>query len=176
MVVTYNMTIQAVFFDLGGVILMEAARDFGIDARFSLMPGTVSRCLDVNSRWKEARVGLCSYEEWVDSVREALVEEAGGQADEVLQEALKAEAPVNEAVMRLVSALSVRYRIGAISNTKTRDLERFIKRRFGHCSRLSWARRTWASPSQTPTSTYTPHGGCRSVRRRVCSSTMLRRT
>jgi len=131
MVVTYNMTIQAVFFDLGGVILMEAARDFGIDARFSLMPGTVTRCLDVNSRWKEARVGHCSYEEWVDSVREALVEEAGGQADEVLQEALKAEAPVNEAVMRLVSALSVRYRIGAISNTKTRDLERFIKRRFG---------------------------------------------
>src|SRR5438552_18972612 len=73
MVVTYNMTIQAVFFDLGGVILMEAARDFGIDARFSLMPGTVTRCLDVNSRWKEARVGLCSYEEWVDSVREASI-------------------------------------------------------------------------------------------------------
>lgn len=115
------MTIKALFFDFGGVLLQHAD---GIDhpafeARFGLEQRTLFRILYRESRYVEYQVGCCTHEEWETSIRAAAVAQLGEErAAEVMTAWQDAPRPLNQGVISLVERLRARgYRTGIISNT-----------------------------------------------------------
>ncbi|MEX0682992.1 MAG: HAD family phosphatase [Dehalococcoidia bacterium] len=115
------MTIKAVFFDFGGVLLqhMDGVDHKALEARFGLEDRTLMRCLYRDSRYMEFQVGGCTHEEWQGSIREAAVALLGAEkATEVLAAYEKAERPLNPDMMSLVTRLrATGYLTGIISNT-----------------------------------------------------------
>lgn len=122
------MTIEALFFDFGGVLLQHAD---GVDhkkleAAHGLEERTLMRCLYRDSRYFEFQVGACTHEEWQESIRSATAALLGEErAAAVLADYEKAERPLNGDLLGLVERLRERgYRTGIISNTIPGLMER----------------------------------------------------
>lgn len=114
-----DQDITAVLFDFGGVLLQhsDGIDHQAIEGRLGLPPGTLRRCLYVDSRYAEAYVGRCSVEEWLQSVREAMEGAVGPKAEALFRAFQESEHPLNREVIDLVGRLRARYRTGVISNT-----------------------------------------------------------
>jgi putative hydrolase of the HAD superfamily len=115
------MTIKAIFFDFGGVLLqhMDGVDHNAIEERFSLEPRTLMRCLYRDSRYMDFQVGACTHEEWQASIRTASNKALGEeQAREVLEAYEQAERPLNPEMLSLIERLrAAGYKTGIISNT-----------------------------------------------------------
>ena len=100
------MTIQAVFFDFGGVLLQHAdgIDHKAIEARLGLEERTLFRCLYRDSRYMDYQVGGCTHEEWIESIRGRCRDPrrpgAGGGADERLAERRAAAQPAHDLARR----------------------------------------------------------------------------
>ena len=129
---TGDDSIRAVLFDLGGVLLHHAdgIDHVAIELRFRLPPGTVRRCRDQDSRYAESRLGRCSHEEWLESVRIAFREALGWLGEAVYQAFLSADRPLNKELISLAEWLRLRYQTGIISNA-TAGLEGRFAEEFG---------------------------------------------
>jgi putative hydrolase of the HAD superfamily len=115
------MTIQALFFDFGGVLLKHAD---GVDhpafeARHGLEERSLFRILYRESRYMEFQVGGCTHEEWESSIRIAAVNMLGEErAAEIMAAWQEAERPLNEDLLSFIGRLRAKgYRTGIISNT-----------------------------------------------------------
>lgn len=126
------MTIEAVLFDFGGVLLQhgDGIDHQPIEERFGLTPGTLMRCLYQEGRYADAYVGRCTREEWWESVRQAIGRAAAEHAPAVLKALEEADHPLNPDVISLVRSLRPRYRTGVVSNT-TDGLEPRLRLEFG---------------------------------------------
>ncbi|MBI1886547.1 MAG: HAD family phosphatase [Chloroflexi bacterium] len=124
---TGDQSIQAVLFDFGGVLLQhfDGIDHTAIEERFGLRPGTLRRCREQDSRYAESRLGCCTHEEWLESVRIALRQAVGRFGDAVFQAFMEADRPLNQDVIRLVDRLRPCYRTGVISNATTGLEKRF---------------------------------------------------
>jgi len=115
------MTIRAVFFDFGGVLLqfMDGIDHAAIEERLNFPPRTLFDCLYRESRYRDYQVGACTEAEWRQSIRVAAVGKLGEQrARELLQAYEQAERPLNPHMMSLVGRLrDAGYATGIISNT-----------------------------------------------------------
>lgn len=115
------MTIKAVFFDFGGVLLQfaDGVDHKSLETRFELEPRTLMRCLYRDSRYFDFQVGKCTHEEWQASIRVAADGLLGAErAREVLAAYEQAERPLNPLMMSLIERLrAAGYKTGIISNT-----------------------------------------------------------
>jgi putative hydrolase of the HAD superfamily len=115
------MTIKALFFDFGGVLLRHAdgVDHRAIEAAHGLEERTLMRCLYRESRYHEFQVGACTHEEWQESIRTSAVTLLGEErAAAVLTAYEKADRPLNDDLLALIGRLRERgYRTGIISNT-----------------------------------------------------------
>jgi len=115
------MTIRAVFFDFGGVLLQHAdgIDHKAIEARLGLEERTLFRCLYRDSRYMDYQVGACTNEEWLESIRAAAQAIVGLERVEELMNAWQeAERLLNPLMISLVERLRAGgYRTGIISNT-----------------------------------------------------------
>lgn len=124
---TGDHSIRAVLFDFGGVLLQhgDGIDHAAIESRFDLPQGTLRRCREQDSRYAESRLGRCTHEEWLESVRIALRQAVGRLGDAVFQAFLEADRPLNQDVIHLVDGLRPYYRTGVISNATTGLEKRF---------------------------------------------------
>jgi len=115
------MTIKAVFFDFGGVLLqhMDGIDHPALEAKLGLPERTVFDCLYRESRYRDFQVGACTNEEWVDSIRTAAAKRmSAGMVETFMQAWQDAERPLNPDMMALVDRLrGGGYLTGIISNT-----------------------------------------------------------
>jgi len=122
------MTIKAVFFDFGGVILEHAdgIDHKAIEARLGLEERTLFHCMYMESRYRDFQVGGCTEEEWLESIRAAAVARIGPERAEELMEAWQsAERPLNKEMLALIERLrAADYKTGIISNTTPKFEER----------------------------------------------------
>ncbi|HEV8574658.1 MAG TPA: hypothetical protein VGR43_08110, partial [Dehalococcoidia bacterium] len=67
--------IKAIFFDFGGVILktFDGVDHDAIEAEFGLEAKMLRKCVYRDSRYMDFQIGACTYGEWADSIREALL-------------------------------------------------------------------------------------------------------
>ena len=123
------MDIKAVLFDFGGVLLqhMDGIDHRAIEQRFGLAERTLMRCLYRESRYMEYQVGGCTLDEWMGSVRAAMVTAVGEEmAASLISAVEQAERPLNPDMLALVERLRASgYRTGIISNTIPGMEERF---------------------------------------------------
>jgi HAD superfamily hydrolase (TIGR01509 family) len=114
-----NHTIEAIFFDFGGVLLrtFDGVDHDGIEAEFGLEPKTLRHCVYRDSRYLELHVGRCSYDEWIESARAALMKVVGDKADAIVKAYQESPRPLNPDMVALVKRLHGRYKLGIISNT-----------------------------------------------------------
>ncbi|HVP06123.1 MAG TPA: HAD family phosphatase [Dehalococcoidia bacterium] len=115
------MTITTLFFDFGGVLLQHAD---GVDhrafeARFGLEERTLFRCLYRDSRYVDFQVGACTEDEYIASVRAAVIERIGEHlVEDVMRAWQEAPRPLNADMLALIARLRGRgYRTAIISNT-----------------------------------------------------------
>jgi putative hydrolase of the HAD superfamily len=115
------MTIQAIFFDFGGVLLQHAdgIDHKAVEAQLGIAERTLFRCLYRDSRYMEYQVGGCTHEEWIESIRVAAVTHVGPErVDELMNAWQNAERLLNPLMISLVGRLRAGgYRTGIISNT-----------------------------------------------------------
>lgn len=115
------MTIRAIFFDFGGVLLQhtDGVDHKALEARFGLAERTLMHFLYRESRYMDYQVGACTEQEWRTSIRAAAVDRLGVElASEVLAAYEAAERPLNPDMLALVERLrGAGYRTGIISNT-----------------------------------------------------------
>ncbi len=115
------MTIKAVFFDFGGVLLqfMDGIDHKALEERLNLEPRTLFNFLYRDSRYRDFQIGACTEAEWRDSIRTAAVASLGeDRAHETLAAYEKSERPLNPDMMALVARLrTAGYLTGIISNT-----------------------------------------------------------
>lgn len=115
------MTVKAVFFDFGGVLLQfaDGVDHKAIEAKHGLEERTLMRCLYRDSRYMDFQIGACTHDEWQDSIRTAAIALLGEErAKEVLASYEAAERPLNPDMLSLVQRLRANgYKTGIISNT-----------------------------------------------------------
>jgi epoxide hydrolase-like predicted phosphatase len=115
------MTIKAVFFDFGGVLLKHAdgVDHAALEKIHDLPERTLLKCVYVESRYVEHQVGACTNEEWIESAIAALAERVGRtRAEEIWSAFEQAERPLNEDMLDLVRRLRKGgYKVGILSNT-----------------------------------------------------------
>jgi putative hydrolase of the HAD superfamily len=129
------MTIRAVFFDFGGVLLQHAdgIDHKAIEARLGLEERTLFRCLYRDSRYMDYQVGGCTHEEWIESIRAAAQAIVGlERVEELMNTWQEAERLLNPLMISLVERLRAGgYRTGIISNTIP-GMEERLAREFPH--------------------------------------------
>lgn len=113
------MTVEAIFFDFGGVLLKHAdgIDHKAIEAQFELPERTVFNCLYRDSRYKDFFVGACNEQEWIDSIRAAAEKLIGDKAPLVLKAVQESENELNPEMIALMERMHGRYKLGIISNT-----------------------------------------------------------
>ena len=102
------MTIQAVFFDFGGVLLQfaDGVDHKALEARFEPRAARSMRFLYRDSRYMDFQVGKCTQDEWQGSIRVAADRLLGAErAREVLAAYEKAERPLNPQMLSLIERL-----------------------------------------------------------------------
>jgi putative hydrolase of the HAD superfamily len=117
--VVSDSVIEAIFFDFGGVLLktFDGVDHDGIERQFGLEPKTLRHCVYRDSRYLELHVGRCSYDEWIDSAREALAKVVGDNAGAIMKAFQESPRPLDPDMVALVKRLHGRYKLGIISNT-----------------------------------------------------------
>jgi len=122
--------IKAIFFDFGGVILktFDGVDHDAIEAEFGLEAKTLRKCVYRDSRYMDFQVGKCTYGEWTDSIREALLR-IDDRAEAIMNAFMDSPRVFNQEVLGLVKRLHGRYTLGIISNT-TPGMEERLRERF----------------------------------------------
>jgi putative hydrolase of the HAD superfamily len=135
------MTVEAIFFDFGGVLLKHAdgIDHKAIEAQFDLPERTVFNSLYRDSRYKDFFVGACTEKEWIDSIRTAAEKLVGDKARPMLAAIQKSESELNPDMIRLMERMQGRYKLGIISNT-TPGLEERLQTQFPQLIELTQVR------------------------------------
>jgi len=125
-----NNDIRAVFFDFGGVLLQtfDGIDHDAIEAEFGLEAKALRKAAYRDSRWADYQVGVCTHDEWTDSIREALLR-IDERADAIMNAFLESPRSFNEEMLGLVKRLHGRYTLGIISNTIP-GMEERLRERF----------------------------------------------
>jgi putative hydrolase of the HAD superfamily len=125
-----NHGIRAIFFDFGGVILktFDGVDHDAIEAEFGLEAKMLRKCVYRDSRYMDFQVGKCTYGEWADSIREALLK-IDERADAIMNAFIESPRVFNHEMLGLVKRLHGRYTLGIISNT-TPGMEERLRERF----------------------------------------------
>jgi len=123
--------IEAIFFDFGGVLLetFDGVDHEAIEAQFGLEARTLRKCVYRDSRYMDYQVGGCTYNEWTDSIRGALMLVAGERVDEIMAAFFDSPRVFNQDMLGLVRQLHGTYKLGIISNT-TPGMEARLRERF----------------------------------------------
>src|SRR3990170_4835145 len=113
-----NHEIKAIFFDLGGVILktFDGVDHDAIEAEFGLEAKMLRKCVYRDSRYLDFQIGKCTYGEWADSIREALLR-IDDRADAIMNAFMDSPRVFNQETL------------GIISNT-TPGMEERLRERF----------------------------------------------
>jgi putative hydrolase of the HAD superfamily len=115
------VTIKAVFFDFGGVLLthMDGIDHPAVEAQLGLPERTLFDCLYRESTYRDFQVGACTHEEWLESIRAAAAKRMSADAVDAFMDAWQnAERLLNEEMIALVGRLQASgYVTGIISNT-----------------------------------------------------------
>ena len=117
---TDTMAIEAVFFDFGGVLSygFDGVNHSAIETEFGLEPKSLRMMIYRDSRYNDYQIGACTLEEWVESIREALIAGVGDRADAILTAFQNAPRSLNFDTIRLVKRIrEAGYRTAIISNT-----------------------------------------------------------
>ncbi len=111
------MTIKAVIFDLGGVLVRTEFPEVRrrLELRLGLEPGTVGRAVWGSKEWELAQIGALSYEEHWRSVGATLGLSSPQEIADFRREYFSADR-VDQELVRVIEALRSRYRIGLLSN------------------------------------------------------------
>ena len=135
------MTVEAIFFDFGGVLLKHAdgIDHKAIEAQFDLPERTLFDCLYRDSRYKDFFVGACTEQEWIDSIRAAAQNLIGDKAPPVLKALQEAKSELNPDMIALMERMHGRYKLGIISNT-TPGFEERLKTQFPQLINLTEVR------------------------------------
>ena len=125
-----NHNIRAIFFDFGGVILktFDGVDHDVIEGEFGLEAKVLRKCVYRDSRYMDFQVGKCTYGEWADSIRDALLK-IDERADAIMNAFMESPRVFNQDVLGLVKRLHRRYKLGIISNT-TPGMEERLRERF----------------------------------------------
>jgi len=125
-----NHEIKAIFFDFGGVILktFDGVDHDAIEAEFGLEAKMLRKCVYRDSRYMDFQIGKCTYGEWADSIREALLR-IDDRADAIMNAFMDSPRVFNQEMLGLVKRLHGRYTLGIISNT-TPGMEERLRERF----------------------------------------------
>ena len=128
---TDNHEIKVIFFDFGGVLLktFDGVDHDAIEAEFGLEGKMLRKCAYRDSRYMDFQVGKCTYGEWADSIREALLKVAGDKTDAIMNAFMDSPRVFNQEMLGLVKRLHGRYTLGIISNT-TPGMEERLRERF----------------------------------------------
>ena len=112
-------SIRAIFFDFGGVLLksFDGIDHDAVEAEFGLTAKTLRRCLYAESRYGDFQVGQCTYDEWMESIRQAVVRHTGDKAEAVMRAWQESPRAFNQEMLALVKRLHGHYKLGIISNT-----------------------------------------------------------
>jgi len=123
--------IKAIFFDFGGVLLktFDGVDHDAIEAEFGLEAKMLRKCVYRDSRYMDFQIGACTYGEWADSIREALLKVAGEQTDAIMNAFMDSPRVFNQDMLGLVKRLHGRYTLGIISNTIP-GMEERLRERF----------------------------------------------
>lgn len=111
-------SIQAVFFDFGGVVAcIDHAAMRRIEQRHGLPDGGLWRAMYETPEWYALRVGHGDEKDWVSAIRRELKVMGGHDAvEKISQEWVECWRGLDQDVVELVKALRRRYRVGMISN------------------------------------------------------------
>ena len=128
---TDNHGIRAIFFDFGGVLLktFDGIDHDAIEAEFGLEAKMLRKCVYRDSRYMDFQVGKCTYGEWADSIRGALLLVAGEKTDAIMNAFVDSPRVFNQEMLGLVKRLHGRYKLGIISNTIP-GMEERLRERF----------------------------------------------
>ncbi len=131
--VVQNHSIEAIFFDFGGVLLetFDGIDHDGIEARLGLEAKTLRRCLYAESRYNDYQIGACTYEDWIESILAAVERHTGDKAEAVMRAWQESPRAFNQEMLDLVKRLHGRYTLGIISNTIP-GMEERLRERFEH--------------------------------------------
>ena len=127
---TDNHEIKAIFFDFGGVLLktFDGIDHDAIEAEFGLEAKMLRKCVYRDSRYMDFQVGKCTYGEWADSIREALLK-IDDRADAIMNAFMDSPRVFNQEMLGLVKRLHGQYTLGIISNTIP-GMEERLRERF----------------------------------------------
>ena len=122
--------IKAIFFDFGGVLLktFDGIDHDAIEAEFGLEAKMLRKCVYRDSRYMDFQVGKCTYGEWADSIREALLK-IDDRADAIMNAFMDSPRVFNQEMLALVKRLHGHYTLGIISNTIP-GMEERLRERF----------------------------------------------
>ena len=122
--------IRAIFFDFGGVLLktFDGVDHDTIEAEFGLEAKMLRKCVYRDSRYMDFQVGRCTYSEWTDSIRQALLR-IDERAEAIMTAFMDSPRVFNDDMLELVRRLHGRYTLGIISNT-TPGMEERLRERF----------------------------------------------
>lgn len=125
-----NHEIKAIFFDFGGVILktFDGVDHDAIEVEFGLEAKMLRKCVYRDSRYVDFQIGKCTYGEWTDSIREALLR-IDDRANAIMNAFMNSPRVFNQEMLGLVKRLHGRYTLGIISNT-TPGMEERLRERF----------------------------------------------
>ncbi len=115
------MAIQALIFDLGGVIVrteFPQVRD-QLEAKLELAPGTLDRHIWGGAEWELAEIGAITYEEYWERVGAALGFSTPEDIAAFRQEYFSGDR-VDQELVQLIRDLKPRYKIGLLSNAPDR--------------------------------------------------------
>jgi epoxide hydrolase-like predicted phosphatase len=115
------VTIKAVFFDFGGVMLthMDGIDHAAVEAQFGLPERTLFDCLYRESTYRDFQIGACTREEWFESIRTAAAKRMDADiVDDFMNAWQTSERLLDEDMVALVGRLqSSGFTTGIISNT-----------------------------------------------------------
>jgi epoxide hydrolase-like predicted phosphatase len=116
-----EMTIKAVIFDLGGVLVRTEFPEVRqrLEERLGFAPGTLGRTVWGGEDWELAQTGRISYEEYWRRVGASLGFSTEQQIRDFRREYFSGDR-VDEELVGLIKELRARYRIGLLSNAPDR--------------------------------------------------------
>lgn len=117
MVPSETMSIQAVIFDLGGVLLRTSSPEVRarLEEEVGLAPGTLDQHIWGGTDWELAEVGAITYEEYWRRVGSALGLSTPEEISAFRQQYFSGD-QIDQELIELLRELRTRYKIGLLSN------------------------------------------------------------
>lgn len=111
------MTIKAVIFDLGGVLVRTEFPEVRqrLEKKLGFAPGTVDRAVWGGEDWELAQIGRISYEEYWRRVGTALGFSTPQEITDFRREYFSGDR-LDQELVSLIKELRPRYRVGLLSN------------------------------------------------------------